>query len=235
MYRRDTDPDGPTAQQSAVVDASKLLLGTAAVTLRESLRLAIRVERFYARGLKRTEEALTDLLDSSEESIGAYTSPDAEDPRIVMDLLLERALGLSSDHGRGELYLKLLEALVPDEALILATLAEGPPVAVVRVDRRIGRGEPILEHASVIGNMCALATPSLATVYICRLLDVGLVALGPEDDRLHVDYEVLTSRKDVRAAMTEGREGVVPPRARRATLELSPLGAELWSACRPPV
>lgn len=159
---------------------------------------------------------------------------DATDPAELMSALLRRGVSQSAEQGRRDLHLCLLGSLLPDEAQILATLSGGAPVAVVHVEQRVltGRGRRVLDNATIIGNLAPLAVPRLAPVYVARLLELGLVELGPEDPSLSSDYEILSARADVRAALSTGKDGPLPVRAVRATLRMSGLGAELWDACR---
>lgn len=152
--------------------------------------------------------------------------------RREMAQLLARSLVSNTASAREEFHLSLLGRLLPDEARIIAALAVGEPSPMVSVLRRAG-GEPVLEHASLIGRTAAVTLPSLTTRYVAHLMRLGLVEAGPEDPDNAYGYELVLAERDVRAALKAGELGKVPARVVRRTLRLSALGRDFWEACRP--
>lgn len=154
--------------------------------------------------------------------------------RATMAELLLRSMEQTAQRAREYLYLALLRLLVPDEARILAALADGSAYPVVHVDCRTGVAgtERLLSNASTVGRAAGAADLAAVPRYLGRLLHLGLVELGDVDPDLSVAYDILLTDGSVRtaeeAARTRGR-----PRIVRRTVVLSPLGRELWDACHP--
>jgi hypothetical protein len=148
-----------------------------------------------------------------------------QDPDAARAALLERAVGM----------------LVPDEALLLATLAAQPvgrAVPLVHVHSLTGTGligEPLLENATTLGRGAGLALPHLTPAYVSRLLTTGLAETGPPDDRLEPAYQAVLGAPEVLAVLSRARRDGVTPRVLRRTLALSPLGFELCAGIEPSV
>ena len=153
-----------------------------------------------------------------------------------------RALLLVADEqdeegGRAALLLRAVDQLVPDEARILrllgATTPSQPAAPLVHIFSLTGTGlpgEPLLENASTVGRAAGVSLPELTPHYVGRLLELGLVEVGPEDERLVDDYRALLADPAVLAAMSRARDVGVTPRVIRHTLALSQLGHLLCSA-----
>ncbi|MEO8815286.1 MAG: Abi-alpha family protein, partial [Mycobacterium sp.] len=127
----------------------------------------------------------------------------------------------------------VLTQLVPDEARIIAALAEAkqqPPL--LHVLPRSGHGR-VLENASLIGRTAALTIPQMTPQYVAHLRSLGLVDTGPEDENNAKGYELLQADKAVRVALKEGELGKFPARVVRRTLVLTDRGRELWENTRP--
>jgi hypothetical protein len=150
----------------------------------------------------------------------------------MMSTLLARSLEQNAASSRDDYHRAVLRQLTPDEARIIAALAEGAPAPLVTVLRR-GGGETVLENASLIGRTAAVTLPSMTPTYVSRLFDLGLVEAGPEDEKDPRGYELVLAEKQVRAALKEGELGKLPARVQRRTLRLSAHGRELWEATRP--
>ncbi|HSV41278.1 MAG TPA: Abi-alpha family protein [Nocardioidaceae bacterium] len=161
------------------------------------------------------------------------TSVASSTPRDLMASLLERSVLQDAAASRGDWFASVLQQLVPDEARIIAALAEGvetPPL--LHVLPRSGHGR-ILENASLIGRTAALTLPQMTPVYVTHLRALGLVETGPEDESNPKGYELLLAEKVVRVALKEGEMGKLPARVLRRTLQLSERGRELWEHTRP--
>ena len=153
------------------------------------------------------------------------------DPAEIMNSLLTRSLEQNPDESRQEFHAALLGQLVPDEARIVASLAQLGPAPHVAVYRR-GTDELLLEHASMIGRKAAVTLPSLTSQYVTRLTVLGVVEVGPEDVDDKRGYEVLMGDREVLAAMKTGARGKIPARVVRGTVRLSPRGRQLFDATR---
>jgi hypothetical protein len=147
--------------------------------------------------------------------------------------LLERALEQSTASSKQELYHRLLDRLLPDEARILSALSDGSVFPLVNVySRNLSGlpGEPLLENACLVGRMANVSLPHLTPVYVSNLLSQGLVEVGPEDVALKDDYMILVADSAVLKAVKSGSRGPIAPPIERRTLQMSALGGDLWSA-----
>ena len=185
------------------------------------------VERAALRAL---QERLDRVAPVREEPL-AISEVSARD---AMAALLERAVEQSAREGREAFFVSLIAELVPDDARIISVLSQRGRVALVHVDSRLhGLGRSRwLENATLLGGRAALTVPDMAQAYVSKLLTLGLVEVGAEDEALADDYEILLAERAVREAMARAGVGKVPGRAVRRTLRLSVLGEELWAACR---
>jgi hypothetical protein len=150
-----------------------------------------------------------------------------------MKALLTRALEQSTSSGRTELFHRILDQLVPDEARILGALSDGsvsPLVSVHALTRAGLLGEALIENASLVGRTANVALPQLTPTYVGHLLSLGLLEPGAEDDTLKDDYQILMADTDVLRAIRRGSRGPVPARVEKRTIRLSTLGHSLWTA-----
>jgi hypothetical protein len=201
---------------------------------RGSWRIAEDVARAYLGQLARGERLARALLRHKRELLqlpgatgGAGSAPVV--PGEAMRQLLARSLEQSGAASRDELFLRLVQALTPDEARILAALSEGSGAAIVHVETRSRKRS--LESASVLGRTAGLALPDMSSAYVQNLTRLDLVELAPESPALELEYEIVLATRTIREALNSG-VGPLPARAVRQTLRLSPLGRELWDACR---
>lgn len=151
-----------------------------------------------------------------------------------MGALLSRALEQSTAAGQDELFHRILDLIVPDEARMISALSDSsrsPLVSVHALTTAGLMGEALLENACLVGRTANVALPRLTPTYVGHLLALGLVEIGPEDDALKDEYQILLAETEVLAAIRAGSRGPVPARVVRRTLSLSPLGHALWEAC----
>jgi len=154
-------------------------------------------------------------------------------PRDLMAGLLERSVFQDAAESKVDWFTSVLTQLVPDEARILAALADAKEsVPLLHVLPRSGHGR-ILENASLIGRTAALTLPNMTPLYLTHLRSLGLVDTAPEDSDIPQQYELLLADKDVRIALKEGEMGKLPARVLRRTLVLTERGRELWEHSRP--
>lgn len=158
----------------------------------------------------------------------------AEPLHTAMAELLLRSMEQTARHAREHLYLAVVRQLLPDEARILAALADGTPYPAVHVERRTGVSttERLLANASSVGRAAGVAEPRDVPRYVTRLRALDLVVLDEPLPELETAFEILLTDPAVRAAERAAREGGRPRFVRR-TLRISPLGRELWAACHP--
>ncbi len=150
-----------------------------------------------------------------------------------MSALLVRALEQSTASGQDELFHRILDQIVPDEARIISALSDGHSSPLVNVHGLTAAGilgEALIDNACLVGRMANVALPHLTPTYVGHLLSLGLVEIGPEDDSLKDEYQILLAETEVLAAVRAGSRGPVPARVVRRTLALSPLGRSLWNA-----
>ncbi len=150
-----------------------------------------------------------------------------------MQRLLDRALDQSTRSGQAELFHRIVDQLVPDEARIIGALSDGSvsPLVNVHAWNRAGiLGKPTLENASLVGRTANLALPHLTANYVTHLLSLGLVETGPEDPSMKTDYEILMAETHVLKAIKQATRGPLAARVDKHTLLLSHLGRSLWDA-----
>lgn len=151
--------------------------------------------------------------------------------------LLDRAIEQSTTASRQELFHKILDGIMPDEARIISALSDGSasPLLNVYARTRAGLvGEVVLENMSLIGKTANLALPQLTPMYVSHLLSLGLVESGPEDSSMKEEYEILAADTAVLQAIKKASRGPIPARIENYTLRLSGLGLELWAAASGP-
>jgi hypothetical protein len=151
-----------------------------------------------------------------------------------MQSLLRRSMDNTPDDSRVTLHQTLLRELVPDEARILAALADGSEYPLVHVaEPGIGAFQKrVLENASSVGRAAGVALPHRTHIYVAHLRRLGLAETGDEDRTIRDEYEILLSDALIRAAIEGIGKGPRPARIIRRVLRISDLGRELWEATR---
>ncbi len=136
---------------------------------------------------------------------------------------------------------RAVEALVPDEALVLARLAALGRVPLVQIWTRPhtgAAGEPVLENASRIGRLAQVALVDLTPTYVRRLIDLGLAQVEGVDaadslgGALADHFQELLADPLVLRALARANVDGSTPRVVRQTLSLSPLGERLVAAAQ---
>lgn len=194
------------------------------------------VERLVTQTLaERVADGMTEVQHAARSSLARIDDPADHRPpppgQVLADLL-SRGMDQSSREANAEALVRIVDQLVPDEAKILASLA-GRPAALTDVEVRSGLGrdvEVVLSAQTNLGQAAGLRSRALAASYVRHLLELGLVEVGPEDETLGVDYELIEAGHDVRSTIAALEEGRRRPHAVRRTLRLSPLGALLWQS-----
>jgi vacuolar-type H+-ATPase subunit H len=170
---------------------------------------------------------------SGGERNGEHDAGDARSS--VLQELLQASLRADTNRSRENLHLRILRSMVPDEARILAALADGSRFPLMHIETRgPGATRTVLANASTVGRVAGVHLNSAVPVYVTHMRDLGLVEEGPQDDTLSDQYALLGSEDYARRAETEAQDSNrLGTKVIRRTLHISPLGAELWAACRP--
>lgn len=151
----------------------------------------------------------------------------------TMGSLLERSNEQTTNASRQELFAKMFDQIVPDEARVISALSDGSSSTLIHVYRRTagrGAGVPMVENVSLIGRTANLALPHLTPNYVGHLLALGLLEIGPEDGEMKAEYEILAAEMAVLTAIKNASRGAIGARIERRTIRLSILGRELWAS-----
>jgi hypothetical protein len=182
-------------------------------------------------------ELLRSRMDATAPPPAITASPDpasaAKSLDAKMHSLLDRAVEQSTTASRQEVFHKIVDQMVPDEARIIGALSDGSASPLINVYARTRAGltgEVVLENMSLIGKTANLALPRLTPMYVSHLLSLGLVECGPEDTSMKTEYEILAADTAVLQAIKTASRGPLSARVERYTLRLSGLGLELWAA-----
>lgn len=191
--------------------------------------------------------ALTELkqrLDAMEagatdHSRVARDHPDLSEPAEMMADLLAASRSVDPDAARIELYRQTLSRLVPDQVAMLALLAEREVAPLCHVAAgRLPAGPvsvSVLTNASSLGRDAGVLLRDYVPQYMTELLALGVFQVGPEDERLADQYELLLADTQIRRTMDHvRRELKLYPRLQRQSVHLSAYGLALWQDCRPP-
>ena len=209
------------------------------------------------RPLALTESILRQLLrdDSETPKFGIYPGatenadesftapPDARTSvRSMVHELLERSVRQSPEQAEDANFKRLLLALVPDEVRIINALADGRPRPIIHV----GVGSPgsvdrrLLNYATTLGTDAGIRLPRAVTSYVEHLESLGLVDIGPEDESLREQYEILETYEEIEAADSSaspdsfiGKLKMKSEKHIKRSITLSDLGSALWHAADP--
>lgn len=155
-----------------------------------------------------------------------------QEPGSRLNDLLDQARGQSTASGRSDLFHKLVDQLLPDEARILGALSDDSVSPLVHVFRRsvVGAaGDAVLPNASLVGKVANVALPQMTPIYVTHLITLGLLETGPEDPGLKDEYQILTADPGVLRAIKRASIGPIPARIDRQVVRMSALGSELWA------
>lgn len=152
----------------------------------------------------------------------------------VLARLLEDSAEQTLESAQERLHLRIIRQLVPDEARILAGLADGHSAALVH----LGAGPLVgpatqrwLENLSPVGRECGVRLLDQTPAYIRHLRDLGLLESGDEDKSLHLKYQLIEADTLVRKTCTEIEKNGLRPKYFRRTIRMSQAGLALWKAC----
>jgi hypothetical protein len=154
----------------------------------------------------------------------------------LMNQLLERSMFQTPAESLEILASRVVEEIVPDEARIVAALADGHsyPLLHVEAGARSRAMRRVLSNASSVGRAAGVALPGDTPAYLSHLFALGLIEEGPQDAAMTDEYSILSTDDTVRRALEEAREaGLKSHRLMKRTVQLSPLGRRLWAVWRP--
>jgi len=176
--------------------------------------------------------------DEQRAALLIQTTPPGTAPlRAAMGELLERSAESTRTASREYLFGVIISQLVPDEARIVAAMADGKSFAaadVVTKPRGRTPSQVVLANASTVGRTAGVVTPDNVPTYLTRLQGLGLLEFGPPDDTLGVQYDILATDPAVRQARSTADAGRRnSAKIVRKTVRLSPLGREFWAATDP--
>jgi hypothetical protein len=218
--------------------AARLLPGVRAIEA-----IAASAERLLLGELKHRFELLEGPSGETGTPLVATPAPGVDDPSPTaplptiagtMTALLRRSLDDTPADSRGALHEALVRELVPDEARILAAVADGSAYPMVHIaEPGIGSYQKrVLENASSVGRAAGVALPARAHIYISHLRRLGLLESGPEDDSIRDEYEILLTEPTVRRVLDTINRGPRHARVIRRTIKISELGRELWESAQ---
>jgi Abortive infection alpha len=184
--------------------------------------------RAAERQLARLELALMDALVSRLEETHRPALPPPS-PAEMMGELLGRSVVQTPSQGERALVEVLVRELVPDEARILAALADGTAYPLLNVD---GPAGPLLWGSSSVGRAAGVVLPERVPTYLSHLKRLGLIDIGPERRSLEDEYDILLTDSaviDAQRRATKTRRIKI----RRATVRISELGSAVWAGAKP--
>lgn len=178
---------------------------------------------------------LRELEPAPEPDSDSHPAELPASPTDALHALLDRSMYSRPDESRTTLYSALLQNLLPDEARILAALSDGSSFPVIDVAEPVlGTSSAfVLTNASTVGRSAGVSLPNCTPVYISRLVQAGLAAIGPEGgNSMYDDYEMLLTDAAVNLALAKARRGVRSARVIRRTVRITELGQEMWEAAK---
>lgn len=160
---------------------------------------------------------------------------DAARPAQAMDDLLQRSMFQTPAESLEALAALVVREIVPDEARIIAALADGHayPLMHVEIRDRSRATRRVFANASSVGRAAGVALPASTPTYLHHLLGLGLVEEGPEDPELRDEYSILSTDAAVRQALTDAEASGRSQRLVKRTVRMSQLGTTLWAVWRP--
>ncbi len=237
---------GPLAERTVALTTQVVgtAAGLASETVGEANRIARQipaVERARREWRKVETRILLELGQRLDEATNG-TEPGgpadgADRPADDLMRLMMSSAEQSADEARAHIFGRVVRELVPDEVRILAALSDGTtyPLVNVAIRNKVGATTHLLlENASTVGRSAGVMLADQVPTYVNRLRDLGLAQVLPEDTDLDDEYDILLSESMVQLALTEAQHaGRLASHVQRRTLQISPFGQQLWSACTP--
>ncbi|MGQ0622849.1 MAG: Abi-alpha family protein [Panacagrimonas sp.] len=168
--------------------------------------------------------------DSSAAMSGNAPSGAAETLARMMEMSMEQ----TPEQARELLSLRILRQLVPDEARILAGLADGHAAALMH----LGAGPLVgpanqrwIENMSPVGKECGVRLLDEVPRYLKHLRELDLLESDGEDKSLQLKYQLMEADTGVRDACHQIEKNGLRPKFFRRTIRMSETGKAFWAAC----
>lgn len=218
--------------QKGVTEAEKLALST----LRKRMDAVTQAEDPYADGGATPEAASAGFATTHDAPARSRQAAAAQTAAEAMARLMDASLEQSADSARELLALRTVQQLVPDEARILAALADGHASALLHLGAGMVVGPATqrwLENLSPVGREAGVALIERTPQYIAHLRNLGLLESGDEDRSLQLKYQLIEADTQVRKACEEIEKSKLRPKFIRRTIRMSEAGKAFWAACEP--
>lgn len=164
----------------------------------------------------------------------ATPAPGRLTPAVALARLMEESLEQTTEAALERLTLRMVKRLVPDEARILAALADGHGAALVH----LGAGPLVgpasqrwLENLSPVGREAGVRLLDQTPAYVAHLRSLGLLESGDEDKSLHLKYQLIEADTLVRKTCGDIEKAGLRPKFFRRTIRISDAGKAFWAAC----
>lgn len=215
--------------QKGLTEAEKLALST----LRKRMD-AVADEESPHDDDEGSESPATPSRPASQPPAGAASSTQRLTAPAAMARLMEESLEQTPERAQERLALRLVKQLVPDEARILAALADGHGAALVHLAAGplVGpASQRWLENLSPVGREAGVCLLDQTATYLTNLRNLGLLESGDEDKSLHLKYQLIEADTLVRKTCVEIEKSGLRPKFFRRTIRISDAGKAFLSAC----
>jgi hypothetical protein len=165
--------------------------------------------------------ALRERLDELQQPKADGPTDPAAAPTVAEHVrrLLATAEVQTPAEARSAAMLRTALELLPDEARILAHLADGSAQPVIKA--HVG-GQHVVRNHSSVGRAARVHSQDLTPSYVTHLLDLGLVELVPHEGDDLMEFELLEAETAVREVLGPyDHRKLVKPRVTRQLVRLS--------------
>ncbi len=216
--------------QKGLSEAEKLALST----LRKRMQAVADDERPANEEDVDAESPAVTRSHAPSSPVPGTPSPTRLTAAAALARLMEESLEQNPTIASEKLSLRTIKQLVPDEARILAALADGHGAALVH----LGAGPLVgpasqrwLENLSPVGREAGVCLLEQTPSYLLHLRNLGLLESGDEDKSLHLKYQLIEADTLVRKTCGEIEKAGLRPKFFRRTIRMSDAGKALWKAC----
>lgn len=187
--------------------------------------------------LRETEDWAVTELKHRLDTIGEFGAPSTAEAKLGsaakrLTELFRAAKQNGAQQARELMYLQVLEQMVPEQARMLAVVAQVEPTYMCHVDAGAPVGpvsRRVLAFATSAGKDAGIVLRAEVPRLMAHMVALGLVEQAPEVKNAKVHYEMLETEDSVRHAILKVKnEPRSWPRIQRHSLVLSEFGAALW-------
>ena len=148
--------------------------------------------------------------------------------------LLEESQSQTHEQAEAAFFQTIIQSLVPDQARILAALADGSryPLICIEGGSRFGSTHPIIDCVSNVGKCAGVQCPELTHLYLQRMKGLGLIEVDPSASADEMKYEILETDTHVRVLIERLKHDGQRSKIIRHTLKISDAGQRLWTMCQ---